>query len=668
MTNGVSAFVRVLNEIIEQENLVDTFAYLDDITVCGKTLASHDKNLDKFLNVAKKYNLTINSKKCAFRQDTINVLGYQIGNGVLKPDPGRLAPLLNIPAPANSKAQQRVVGMFAHYSKWIYNFSQKIRPLVINKDFPVSGEVLTAFERLKREVAESVVAAVDESQPFVIETDASDNSIAAQLLQNGRPVAFFSRTLNVSEKHHSSVEKEAYAIVESIRKWRHYLIGRYFKVVTDQRSVSFMFSSKHSSKVKNEKILRWRLELSSYTFDISYRPGKENGPADTLSRVCAATTSTSVETLEYLHTALCHPGVTRMNHYVKSKNFPYSLQDIRATIAKCDVCARLKPKFFRSTGTLIKATQPFERISVDFKGPLPSASDNKYILTIVDEYSRFPFAFPCKDMTADAVISCFTQLFSVFGMPSYVHSDRGTSFMSDSLKAFLNNKGVATSRSSPYNPTGNGQVERYNAIVWNAVKLALASRDLPIKFWECVLPDALHSIRSLLCTATNATPHERMFSFTRRSSCGGTIPSWLTQQSRVLMKNFKRQSKYDPLVEEVELVDVNPEYAFVRLDNGRETSVSLKHLAPLGSGNNQTENSTISSETPMQPSSGGTYFGDDVDRLQNDNRRTTATDALTDSPADAVTSPEDSPATPITLRRSSRVRRAPSYYGDSVRN
>ena len=268
VTNGVSAFVRVLNEIIEREGLQDTYAYLDDITVCGKTQSSHDKNLQKFLNVAKKYNLTINYSKSSFNREIINVLGYQIGHGILKPDPNRLTALLEMPAPVCLKAQQRVVGMFAHYSKWIHSFSEKIRPLVDNRDFPVSATVLNAFEKLKVEIANSVIAAVDETLPFVIETDASDNTIAAQLLQNGKPVAFFSRTLNTSEKHHSSVEKEAYAIVESVRKWRHYLMGRYFRIVTDQRSVSFMFSAKHSSKIKNEKIMRWRMELANYYFDI----------------------------------------------------------------------------------------------------------------------------------------------------------------------------------------------------------------------------------------------------------------------------------------------------------------------------------------------------------------------------------------------------------------
>ena len=89
----------------------------------------------------------------------------------------------------------------------------------------------------------------------------------------------------------------------------------------------------------------------------------------------------------------------------------------------------------------------------------------------------------------------------------------------------------------------------------------------------------IHSIRSLLCTATNLTPHERMFSYTRRSACGQSLPTWLSVPGPVYLKRFVR-NKNDPLVDEVELLEANPKYAHIRYPDGRETSVSLRHLAP----------------------------------------------------------------------------------------
>ena len=122
--------------------------------------------------------------------------------------------------------------------------------------------------------------------------------------------------------------------------------------------------------------------------------------------------------------------------------------------------------------------------------------------------------------------------------------------MSTELKEFLHNKNIATSRTTSYNPTGNGQVERYNGIIWKTITLALKTQQLPTKYWQEVLRDALHSIRSLLCTATNSKPHERLFNFQRRSTSGQSIPSWLTSPGPVLLKRHVRNSKFEPLVDE----------------------------------------------------------------------------------------------------------------------
>ena len=154
--------------------------------------------------------------------------------------------------------------------------------------------------------------------------------------------------------------------------------------------------------------------------------------------------------------------------------------------------------------------------------------------------------------------------------------------MSHELKSYLTSQGIATSRTTGYNLAGNGQVERYNGIIWKAIELALKSKEKLIHDWETVLQPALHSIQSLLCTAINATPHERMFSHVRRSHTGCSLPTWLTTPGPVLMRNHIRTNKYEPLTREVELLEANPDYVYVRLPDGRETSVSLRHLAPRG--------------------------------------------------------------------------------------
>ena len=322
-------------------------------------------------------------------------------------------------------------------------------------------------------------------------------------------------------------------------------------------------------------------ELSGYQYDIMYRPGKLNIPSDTLSRVCSAVTSPV--SLEKLHDSLCHPGITRLNHFVKSKNLPYSINDVRRVCAQCPICSELKPRFFKPPASnLVHSLRPFDRLSVDFVGPKVSCTQNKYLLVMVDEFSRFPFAFPCHDMTATTVISCFRKLFSVFGCPASIHSDRGTQFMSKEVSTFLMNHGVIMTHSTPYHPQGNGQCERINGIIWKSVCLALRSRNLKDSQWELVLDTALHSIRSLLCTATNQTPHERMFSFPRKSPNGYSLPTWLSSPGPVYLRKFVRTSKSDPLVEPVHLVSATPHCAKVRFPDGRESTVSTGDLSPKG--------------------------------------------------------------------------------------
>lgn len=95
-----------------------------------------------------------------------------------------------------------------------------------------------------------------------------------------------------------------------------------------------------------------------------------------------------------------------------------------------------------------------------------------------------------------------------------------------------------------------------------------------------MLPDALHSLRSLLCTATNETPHERIFKYYRKATYGSTLPIWLVNSDKVYVKRHNRSSKYDQQMEEVDLLECNPNYARIRFADGREDTVSTRHLSP----------------------------------------------------------------------------------------
>ncbi|XP_068215830.1 uncharacterized protein [Palaemon carinicauda] len=140
------------------------------------------------------------------------------------------------------------------------------------------------------------------------------------------------------------------------------------------------------------------------------------------------------------------------------------------------------------------------------------------------------------------------------------------------MQDFVNSKGIACSRTTSYNHEGNGRVERFNGIIWKAITLTLKSRGPPAEYWQSPLADALHSIRSL-STATNATPLERLLNSACRSSAGALCHPGYVNQDQYSYNGMFAILKNDPLVDEVELLQANPNYAHIKYPNERETTV-----------------------------------------------------------------------------------------------
>ena len=182
---------------------------------------------------------------------------------------------------------------------------------------------------------------------------------------------------------------------------------------------------------------------------------------------------------------------------------------------------------------------------------------------------------------------------------------------------------------------------------------------LPQDAWQSILPEALHAVRSLLCTTTNATPHERFLGFERRSMLGKSLPAWLLQPGTVLLRRFIR-NKDDPLVEKVELLRANPSFAQVRFPSGRESSVSTNDLAPLPTDVLTSDASTRLAEPPQLQSDSL-----ELSQLQ----QTKEVSELEYNESDVQTedknlNTEEDNNQP--LRRSSRIRKPPERYGDVV--
>ena len=104
-------------------------------------------------------------------------------------------------------------------------------------------------------------------------------------------------------------------------------------------------------------------------------------------------------------------------HQTNSKNLAHTLEDFKQVIATSDNCRQLKPKFYKPSqrGQFIKALKQFDRISIDLVDPKTPflKSGNVYLITVMDKFSRLPFAFRVKDITAKTTIMCLSHLFDI---------------------------------------------------------------------------------------------------------------------------------------------------------------------------------------------------------------------------------------------------------------
>ena len=152
----------------------------------------------------------------------------------------------------------------------------------------------------------------------------------------------------------------------------------------------------------------------------------------------------------------------------------------------------------------------------------PSPSRNRFLFTVIDEYSRFSFAFVRPDLSSQTNIKCLTQHFIIFCLPMYPHSDMGSSFISIEVKTFFHGHEISINRTTPYNlkvmESERGimaYLENNNSSTQNITST--------INQWKNVLLQALHLIRTLVSTAAKATPHERLFNYSCRSSSGCSV-------------------------------------------------------------------------------------------------------------------------------------------------
>lgn len=284
-----SAFSRVMSVAMSGLNFEKCFIYLDDLIVFGRNLQTHNKNLVDVFERLRKVNLKLNPTKCEFLKKQLLYLGHVVSAEGVQPDPEKTSVLQNYPIPQNPDDVKRFVAFCNYYRKFIINFAQITLPLNNlcrkNEPFNWTEECQNSFDYLRTAMMNTPILQFPDfskNNTFILQTDASGTAVGAVLCNgNKKPVAYASRPLNKSERNYPTIQKELVAIVWAVKYFRPYLYGRRFIIETDHKPLIYLFSIKDPSS----RLLKFRLSLEEYDFEITYIKGKDNVGADALSRI-----------------------------------------------------------------------------------------------------------------------------------------------------------------------------------------------------------------------------------------------------------------------------------------------------------------------------------------------------------------------------------------------
>lgn len=281
-----ATFQRLINHVLREYINKICVVYLDDILIFSTSFQEHIESIRKIFNTLRASNLKIQFDKCRFAELTTKFLGHVVTGDGIKPDPSKIEAISKMQAPTSIKLIKQFLGITGYYRKFMRDYAKVAYPMVrLLKQNAIldfrSKEFLNSFETLKKLItSEPVLQPPDFNKLFVLTTDASQFAIGSVLSQNGHPICYASRTLSDHEIRYSTIEKEALAVVWSVKRFRIYLYGRKFQIQTDHKPLVWL----HNIKEPNMKLQRWKIMLNEYDFDITHIKGRHNTVADALSR------------------------------------------------------------------------------------------------------------------------------------------------------------------------------------------------------------------------------------------------------------------------------------------------------------------------------------------------------------------------------------------------
>ncbi|KAF6022504.1 hypothetical protein EB796_019178 [Bugula neritina] len=290
---GPAQFQRCMDTLTQK--LPGVAAYLDDLIITGKTEEEHWTNLTNLLSTLQEHGFRIRLDKCEFFKHSVEYLGHTIDKDGKRPTAASMAALSQLPRPQDLHQLQAFLGKVNYYGRFISNLADKAAPLynLLKNDvaFTWSNECEQAFTQLKNSIINATsLTHYDETKPLILAADASSYGLGVVLSQDTDqgevPVAYASKTLTDTQKNYSQIEREALSIIYGVTKFRQFLYGRHFTLVTDHEPLTTIFApGKNIPTLTAQRLQRWALTLMGFQFTIRYRKTSQHGNADCLSRL-----------------------------------------------------------------------------------------------------------------------------------------------------------------------------------------------------------------------------------------------------------------------------------------------------------------------------------------------------------------------------------------------
>ena len=310
LVNAPMTFQRLMEVVLHGLHWSRCLVYLDDCIVMGKNFDDHLKNLQEVFQRFRDAGLKLKPSKCSLFRKEVTYLGYVITSNGVRPDPNNIDKVKSWPQPRTPTQVRSFLGLASFYRRFIPSFSKVASPLTTlthkGQRFVWTAECETAFLHLKEALTNPpLLAYPDFDKEFILSTDASIDAVGAVLsqIQHGkeRVISYFSQTLSTSQKKWSTYDRELWAIVSSVRHFRHFLRYQHFTIQTDHKPLLALTKFPIQDDTSGRRT-RWIVELHVYTFSLIHKKGQSHGNADALSRrpgdIQATSTPTSQQPIK----------------------------------------------------------------------------------------------------------------------------------------------------------------------------------------------------------------------------------------------------------------------------------------------------------------------------------------------------------------------------------